>query len=183
MSNRTCSVDGCDRAFECRDFCAAHYRRWRLTGEPGPLLGPVRIKPNARAAECSVDGCDKRGNAGRGFCRNHRYRANSNGDPTIKRPPGNPMGDDHPLFRGDDVNYRSAHSRVKRRRGNATAQACFHCGLAARHWAVIHERANLRDAGLGLRYSGNPDDYIPLCVPCHSAYDHELIDISIGVSM
>lgn len=33
MSNDTCSIDGCNRAVKSRGWCAAHYRRWRTTGD------------------------------------------------------------------------------------------------------------------------------------------------------
>lgn len=33
MADRTCSIDGCDRAHLSRGWCPAHYMRWRDTGD------------------------------------------------------------------------------------------------------------------------------------------------------
>src|SRR5581483_4155416 len=34
MANRTCSVDGCEGAAYCRNWCRMHYARWRRHGDP-----------------------------------------------------------------------------------------------------------------------------------------------------
>jgi hypothetical protein len=34
MSQRTCSVDGCERPHEAKSFCEMHYDRWRKWGDP-----------------------------------------------------------------------------------------------------------------------------------------------------
>jgi hypothetical protein len=34
MSDRTCTVDDCDRKHRARGWCPAHYARWRATGDP-----------------------------------------------------------------------------------------------------------------------------------------------------
>ena len=63
--------------------------------------------------------------------------------------------------RGEVTNaYIAAHKRLYRRRGKAREYACAHCGGQAQQWATIHGRDG-EDAA----------DYMPLCVPCHSAYD------------
>src|SRR5688500_5543103 len=36
MTERTCSVEGCDRKHECHGYCRGHYARVRRNGEPGP---------------------------------------------------------------------------------------------------------------------------------------------------
>lgn len=36
--DRTCSIEGCERPRWARGWCAAHYRRWRLRGDPGGLI-------------------------------------------------------------------------------------------------------------------------------------------------
>lgn len=56
--------------------------------------------------------------------------------------------------------YANRHHRVKKRRGPATDHLCEHCGGPAAHWATIHGRDGTK-----------PDDFIPLCVPCHHKYD------------
>ena len=44
MSKRTCSIDGCERPFRARGWCASHYNRWALTGDP---VTPSR-RPDAK---------------------------------------------------------------------------------------------------------------------------------------
>lgn len=39
VAKRTCSVDGCERAHLCREFCGMHYRRWRNGGDPEYRIG------------------------------------------------------------------------------------------------------------------------------------------------
>ena len=34
MAKRTCSIDGCERAHECRGWCSMHYQRWKRHGHP-----------------------------------------------------------------------------------------------------------------------------------------------------
>lgn len=42
MAERTCSIDGCERAVEARGWCPTHYHRWIAHGDP--LAGmPIRI--------------------------------------------------------------------------------------------------------------------------------------------
>lgn len=36
MSQRTCSVGGCDKPRHARGWCASHYDRWRWRGDPNP---------------------------------------------------------------------------------------------------------------------------------------------------
>jgi hypothetical protein len=33
-TDRTCSVDGCERHVRARGWCARHYDRWRVNGDP-----------------------------------------------------------------------------------------------------------------------------------------------------
>lgn len=43
MPDRTCSIPGCPFNVASRGWCSGHYRRWRLTGEPGTTLLAERI--------------------------------------------------------------------------------------------------------------------------------------------
>lgn len=54
-SRGLCSVDGCPRQRERRDWCFTHYMRWRKCGDPG--LAQIRVHRHDGA--CSVDGCDR----------------------------------------------------------------------------------------------------------------------------
>jgi hypothetical protein len=73
------------------------------------------------------------------------------------------------------ITYNSAHYRVKRAKGYPSQHACAHCGAPAAHWALRAEApvTHVGDDGRGtpVRYSGNPDDYFPLCAVCHRRYD------------
>jgi hypothetical protein len=43
MSDRICSVEGCDRPHRARSWCDGHYQRWALQGvEPTTPLKPYR---------------------------------------------------------------------------------------------------------------------------------------------
>lgn len=42
MPKRTCSVEGCARAYRCTGFCGLHYARWRKHGDPLKLVGHGR---------------------------------------------------------------------------------------------------------------------------------------------
>lgn len=84
-ATRTCSVDGCDRGGQLRrGWCAAHYRRWRDTGE----LGPALIRPAKMQDHCNVDGCDQR-HAAHGYCNIHALRFARYGDPLAMRAAAN----------------------------------------------------------------------------------------------
>lgn len=68
---KTCSVEGCDSPFYCKDYCTRHYQRWRTYGDP--LHEPT-------PALCRVDDCDRVARA-RGWCRAHYDRWRDHGDP------------------------------------------------------------------------------------------------------
>lgn len=57
---KTCSIDGCDRPYDARGFCATHYGRWRHNGDPmhrGHLRGePLLDRLKARLVETDT-GC------------------------------------------------------------------------------------------------------------------------------
>lgn len=84
-------------------------------------------------------------------------------------------GEQTSRWKGDDIVYRSAHSRLTRRRGNPAE--CELCGATGRwiEWALKNDAAvvKVEVAGVnaGKRFSPRPDDYIAACRPCHRAYD------------
>ncbi len=69
----SCAVTGCGRVTEARGWCAAHYTRWRRTGDPGPV--PIRAQPKQ---SCAVTGCPRPYDA-RGLCHTHYIRLRQTG--------------------------------------------------------------------------------------------------------
>lgn len=84
MSDRTCSVEGCEKPVQSRGWCATHYRRWYDTGD---VNAAVPIKP--RRTTCNVEDCD-RPHYGFGYCRMHYRRWRGTGAPgpaeSLRRP-------------------------------------------------------------------------------------------------
>lgn len=74
MSDRTCSVDGCDRPVLARGWCGKHYQRWKANGDP--LVR--RPSGHAPSAVCDIEGCLAPSNA-RGLCGKHYQRKRREG--------------------------------------------------------------------------------------------------------
>lgn len=69
---RQCEIDGCERTHFGLGYCSAHYRKFRLYGDPlGSAYGP---KP-----PCSVDGCETTSYK-KGLCNPHYIRQRRHGD-------------------------------------------------------------------------------------------------------
>lgn len=62
---KKCGLDGCDRQHYAKGYCSPHWRRWRYTGNPGP----VAIEGRGRAG-CAFDGCLEQHSA-KGWCATH----------------------------------------------------------------------------------------------------------------
>ncbi len=75
MSDRTCSIEGCDKSHVARGWCAAHYQLWKTYGVP------ERVRPVYDNPICAVEGCDRPREL-RGWCRRHYSRWLNHGDPT-----------------------------------------------------------------------------------------------------
>lgn len=78
--------------------------------------------------------------------------------------------------------YRSAHSRLTRTRGKASAHLCVDCGGPAHEWSYNHDDPEefvthkTRNGKHGERivtvhYSADPDHYSPRCRRCHIIHD------------
>ena len=70
MSNKNCSVDGCDRPCYARGMCLKHYKRWWRHGDTGDHL--------KKRGRCSVPGCSNP-HVAKGFCRKHYSRMYNHG--------------------------------------------------------------------------------------------------------
>lgn len=68
--------------------------------------------------------------------------------------------------------YDKAHKNLKRQRGPARDYDC-RCGQPAVEWAYQFTAGDqeLRDDEGRFPHSLNPDDYEPMCRPCHSTLD------------
>lgn len=77
MTDRTCSVDGCDRDAVARGWCHKHWSRWKRNSAP-IVVGRERGTP---PPPCSIDGCADPGNGGWGWCAKHYRRYQRHGDP------------------------------------------------------------------------------------------------------
>jgi hypothetical protein len=49
MTDRTCSINGCQRRRWARGWCTSHYSNWRLYGDPS-IVGPNRRSPSEKFA-------------------------------------------------------------------------------------------------------------------------------------
>lgn len=164
-----CTVEGCDRPNAAQTWCALHYYRWKRTGK----LELVPVTPKI----CVVDGCDQR-RAGYEWCRLHYERWARNGDPLLVLPSSRDLrGPLSPNWRGRDITYYGAHTRVAGLRGRAKARKCVDCGKQAAHWSYDHadpdELVEPIELG-GKRYSDKPEHYEPRCNRCHTLFDRRL---------
>lgn len=75
MTQRICSVEGCDLPHDARGWCRVHYGRWRRHGDP--LYHPSEKAP------CRVDDCDA-APFGHGYCQRHYQRWKKHGDPLFE---------------------------------------------------------------------------------------------------
>lgn len=75
VANATCSVADCENAGKLvRGWCAKHYHRWFMHGDPSTVLPPQHyVAPKKPPQWCSIEGCDRPFMA-RGWCRTHLER-------------------------------------------------------------------------------------------------------------
>lgn len=82
MSDRTCSVSGCEKEARARGWCNTHYERWRQ-GRDVNAPGDLRSRSRPFVA-CSVDGCEAKHYC-KGLCSPHYSKLLSYGDPLAVR--------------------------------------------------------------------------------------------------
>lgn len=118
---------------------------------------------------CSIDGCGKPART-RGWCNTHHMRWYRHGDPLRV---SDQRGEGNNNWRGTNVSYFGAHNRVKRLRGCASEHQCVRCAQPAREWAYGHADPDELTNELGHAYSADPMQYLPMCNPCHQAFDRQ----------
>jgi len=83
---------------------------------------------------------------------------------TIAKRMKNMIGSGNPMWKGNEVSYRSLHKWVERWLGKPSK--CIDCGVIANghkiHWANISKK-----------YKRDLDDWIRLCAKCHKHMDME----------
>lgn len=153
-------------------------------------MGTQRAK-SGRIMICSVVGCDAVGVTSakkaketglprmcRGMCNAHYIAWRTHGDPLLRRHRDR-RGADNFNWRGGDIAYAGAHSRVRTARGRASTYDCVSCGQRAQQWAYNGCDPDQLFGPIGKTtffafYSTNADFYDPLCCKCHRSRDAEL---------
>jgi len=80
MSDRTCTVEGCDGPLTARLMCGRHYQQWRQSvREAGLPLPPKGRIPRTAPQPCAIDGCEQTARK-RGWCETHYSRWQRTGD-------------------------------------------------------------------------------------------------------
>ena len=154
MTDRTCSIEGCERRHSARGWCHTHYVRWRRSGDPMQTMSG-RAAPLTDQADrsCSVSDCTRSVQA-RGWCSTHYARWSKTGDPLVT-----PSGKRRGVYRTCSVagcegklngfGLCRPHRRVVQVYGvspewfdAALAEGCAICGDAkATRYAVDHDHA------------------------------------------
>jgi hypothetical protein len=125
---------------------------------------------------CSVLNCDNP-RFGHGLCNKHYLRQRNNGNPLVVQ--RSDRGDKARAWQGEDISYTTAHHRVIAIHGSASLWPCAaQCGRQAAHWAYCHDSKNelVQTSGIriGVPYSADPYDYVPLCQSDHLAFDRKV---------
>lgn len=121
---------------------------------------------------CGIDDCDKP--TIERFCSMHTARISRHGDPTVVKEPARHYGPDHHNWSAQP-SYSGVHWRLAREKGPAHLHRCTTCPEQAAEWAYDHtdphELISSDASGLHSPYSTDLSTYVPLCVPCHRAFD------------
>ena len=166
--NQGCAVEDCDGQHYAKTYCHKHYKAFSKYGTPTPPEKEVTL------CECGEKAY------GRGMCKNHYMQDYYKRNPDKReaqrqysrnyvRPDGLPL---KPVK--EVVGYFQAHRRVKALRGAPSQHTCAACGNRAQEWSLLPGKGELIETirGFDLPYSLNPDNYTPMCVPCHRAQDN-----------
>lgn len=79
MSQRLCSIEGCNRVHYGRGWCSMHYKRWKAHGDP-----LISLSNRDHPPTCSIEGCDEP-YASSGLCRNHQAAEWAKANPERRR--------------------------------------------------------------------------------------------------
>lgn len=175
VATRTCKHCG-----RCYQESAEGRGRARATCSDQCRTERTALKRNAQAAKlsgtcCTLSGCEKPLRSPNSpWCEMHYGRVRFNGEPGEPGERGNLYGEEHHSWAGDRVAYRSAHSRLTKTRGKASALSCVDCGRQAHHWSYDHTDADEKWElvnGCYLPFSTDTSRYDPRCATCHREFD------------
>lgn len=168
-----CGVEGCSRVAAMKAegvlVCEGHWHRHNKTGSFGtPEIRTIRKS----RSKCVIEGCSNEDCGLHGLCKLHYSRSRRTGDPTKLKGREHLVGENSPLWTGDEVTYDALHQRLRRHRGKASLNKCIDCGSPAFEWSYSgcadpSSRRVDRDG----EYSVSMQDYEPRCVPCHRRKD------------
>ncbi len=169
--NRACTVSGCDRPlYQSARFCAPHRARWYRYGDPLGMPPPRRRHDLTGQRFGQLVAVSYREDAHKWQCRcdcglDHAVATSS-------LLAGHTRSCGQRLRHTTAHTYAQAHAHLRALRGPASGHPCARCVTTpAAHWAYRHAAASRRiDSGPG-PWSPDPDDYEPLCVPCHKRGD------------
>lgn len=127
---------------------------------------------------CSFHGCERQVKyAKTGWCQTHYHRWWRTGKVNGKKQERGASGKDAVSWKGDDVCYRTVHTRLARTRGVARKFLCS-CGSTADHWSYDGsdpcEKQETIVNTWGTRvvqFSTDLNCYQPLCLSCHVSRD------------
>jgi hypothetical protein len=146
MDKGTCSdPEGCDSPAFAKALCKSHYNKRRAAA--------------LKQQQCKNEGCENPQGPTGGYCSACYNRWLAYGDPNAG-PPRRKRRTESPRT-GKRSAYHVNHARVRKERGPAWKHKCEHCAGRAQTWAMKHESSG-----------DSPDDYMPLCWPCHAKYDN-----------
>lgn len=121
----------------------------------------------ALRAPCRIVGCSRIADyVAQVLCRVHYGQLSR-----MIGPPNGRKPDGRGAPRKDVPGYAAAHYRTEARYGHAWDYCCQLCPARAEQWALPPSLAALACPVTGLRYSPNPEDYMPLCASCHTRLD------------
>jgi hypothetical protein len=182
----TCSVAECQNPPRSskQALCEMHYYRVRRNGTvelkaradynlpPNKVREPKPRKLPRTRQECTVPSCSTLDYGSPGYCKKHATRIARHGSPYVVLSHGLPAGPGHPN-RADVPTYSGVHQRLRRERGNPSAQTCA-CGKRAQQWAYSHIAAVEFHSEFGA-YSTDLSQYTPMCIKCHKRFDMDRI--------
>lgn len=154
---KICSVEGCGKFCEAKDFCLSHYKKFRRHGDP-EYKSPPPVK-----GICAVPGCGKTCH-GQGYCSTHYVRFRRHGDPNAKFKPYSFVS---PRLDGLRVCARCETTKPLRdfypREDPKTKSWCMSCiqdyDKARREANPLRKREIERRSGIKYRFGITRDDW------------------------